>query len=187
MATSAGSADVAPAASQATTHAQQVLSTLGQDHHIEGERYRSLLNQAERIRLCLLILGRLQRRIERENPDLAAGPILEQYLQISGDFLYSVGLSLTNGAGLAEARQDLTKLAQSSDRWRALPREDLSAFLRAMLEDAQLQIDALAGQLRTAVDLADHATPEGELSFEQREASKPEAGVPARWPFFAPI
>ena len=175
MATSAGSADIAPAASQATTHAQQMLSTLGQDHHIEGERYRSLLNQAERIRLCLLILGRLQRRIERENPDLAAGPILEQYLQVSGDFLYSVGLSLTSGAGLAEARQDLTKLAQGSDSWRALPREGLSAFLRAMLEDAQLQIDALAGQLRTAVDLADHATPEGELSFEQREASKPKA------------
>jgi uncharacterized membrane protein YccC len=175
VATLGSSAESAPPASQETTRAHQLLSALGQDRRMEGERYRSLLNQAERIRLCLLILARLERRMERENPDFTARAILDQYLQVSGDLLYSVGLSLTNGAGLGEARNDLVKLNEHANNWRALPREGLSGFLRATLEDAQLQIDALAGQLRAAVDLADHATPEGEVAFERREASKPKA------------
>jgi uncharacterized membrane protein YccC len=175
VATLGSSVETSPAGSQETTHVQQLLASLGQDHHIEAERYRSLLNQGERIRLCLLILARLQRRMERENPDFAARAILEQYLQVSGDLLYSIGLSLTTGAGLSEARNDLVKLSEQANKWRALAREGLSTFVRATVEDAQLQIDALAGQLRAAVDLTDHATPEGELAFEQREAAKPKS------------
>lgn len=175
VATLSAAAEAAPAASQETTHVQQLLASLGQDHHIEADRYRSLLNQGERIRLCLLILARLERRMERENPDFTARAILEQCLEVSGDLIYSVGLSLTTGTGLSEARNDLVKLGDSANKWRALPREGLSTFLRATVEDAQLQTDALAGQLRAALDLADHATPEGALAFEQREAAKPKS------------
>jgi uncharacterized membrane protein YccC len=175
IATTVGSADGALGASQVTTQAQEMLSTLGQDHGIEGERYRSLLNQAERIRLCLVILARLHRRLGRENPDSSACPLLHRYLEIAGDILYSIGVSLDDGAQLNEARNDLVTLARHTESFRELPRAPQSPFLRAILEDSQLQMDALGGQLRAAVDLADHATPAGQLAFEQREAAKPKA------------
>lgn len=173
MVASNGSPEVAPAASHETTRTQQMLASLGQDHRVEGERYRSLLNQAERIRLCLLTLARLDRRIAREKPELPERAILEGFLQTAGDALYSIGLSLTGGAELREARQDVRKLDRDADTWRAMPREHLSSFLRAAITDAQLQMDALNGQIRTSVDLADHTTPEGSRAFEQREAAKP--------------
>lgn len=175
LATTAAATDAAPAASQVTTRAQQMLSTLGQDHHIEGERYRSLLNQGERIRLCLLILARLHRRLGRENPDSPAAASLDRYLEIAGDILYSIGLSLDHGAALMEARKDLLALARQGDSFRDFPRGPASPFLRAILDDSQLQMDALGGQLRAAVDLADNTTPAGQLAFEQREAAKPKA------------
>jgi uncharacterized membrane protein YccC len=43
----------------------------------------------------------------------------------------------------------------------------------AMVRDARSQMDALTGQLRSAMDLAASATPAGIEAFERREAAKP--------------
>src|SRR5208283_2610785 len=45
--------------------------------------------------------------------------------------------------------------------------------IAAFLRDARLQMDALTGQLRSAIELAGHASLEGFEEFERREASKP--------------
>jgi uncharacterized membrane protein YccC len=45
--------------------------------------------------------------------------------------------------------------------------------MEAMLHDARFQADALAGQLRSAIDLAAYATPAGVSAFERREARRP--------------
>jgi uncharacterized membrane protein YccC len=42
-----------------------------------------------------------------------------------------------------------------------------------MLRDARFQMDAVAGQLRSAIDLAAYATPAGIRAFERREARRP--------------
>ena len=47
--------------------------------------------------------------------------------------------------------------------------EEMSSSLIALIEDARHQLDALAGQLRSAVDLAAYATPTGVAAFKQRE------------------
>ena len=51
--------------------------------------------------------------------------------------------------------------------------ENISPQTLALKEDARFQIDRLAGQLRSALDLGAHATPAGLAAFERREASKP--------------
>jgi hypothetical protein len=47
------------------TRANDLLSTLQSVHTIQAERYLSLLNQAERLRLRLLILTRLRNGLDR--------------------------------------------------------------------------------------------------------------------------
>ena len=50
-----------PLASAEITRAQKSLVGLARDHSVSGERYRSLLSQAERIRLCLFSLSHLRK------------------------------------------------------------------------------------------------------------------------------
>jgi uncharacterized membrane protein YccC len=175
MATDPVSADVAPPVTYASTQAQEMLSGLGQDHRIEGERYRSLLSQAERIRLCILTIARLRRRITRNGQNGETIPVLNRFSEVAGDLLYSIGLSLTANESLGMARSDLERITTMTDELRQISRDNLSSFPRALLDDAQLQADALAGQLRAAVELAENASPAGNAAFETRESTKPAA------------
>jgi uncharacterized membrane protein YccC len=175
MATGSISADNAPPLTHASTQAQEILSGLGQDHRIESHRYRSLLSQAERIRLCLLTIARLRRRMDRNEQNSEAIPVLNRLNEVAGDLLYSTGLSLTANESMGMATSDLKRITAITDELRQISRDNLSAFPRALLNDAQLQADALAGQLRAVVELAENATPTGTAAFETRESIKPAA------------
>ena len=59
-------ATAAPPASAQSTVAQNTLATLVNDHSLDAERIRLLLSEAERMRLGLMLLGRLRTRLERE-------------------------------------------------------------------------------------------------------------------------
>ena len=57
-----------------------------------------------------------------------------------------------------------------------------SEILSALAGDALHQVDALAGQLRSAVELASHATPEGQAEFERTQSRAPVDAASARQP-----
>ena len=126
----------------------------------EGLRYRSLLSQAERMRVNLLLLSRLRTRMERESPGSAEGRILSRHFEIGSHALRTIGTSLAPGEPVSEASGLSTELQTLADE---LPPNS----------DARFQMDALSGQLRAAWDLATHATPEGAIAFERREGAKP--------------
>src|SRR3954470_17244922 len=67
--------------------AQDALASLDRDHSIEAERYRSLLSQAERIRLGLLVLARLRARIAREDEASHAAHLLDRFFHLAGEVL----------------------------------------------------------------------------------------------------
>ena len=161
----------APPASEQSTQAQNSLAALDRDHSIEAERYRLLLSQAERTRLSLLAMARLRTRIQREEPANPAIEILDRFLQLSSRALRSIGDSLVAGqpAAAPDPLPQLQTLAESLREPAAAPPSPLSAMLR----DARFQMDALAGQLRSAIDLAAYATPAGIRAFERREARRP--------------
>ncbi len=46
-----------------TTQTQDTLAALGRDHSIEGERFRLLLDQADRIRMSVFMLGRVRSQV----------------------------------------------------------------------------------------------------------------------------
>ncbi|MGI8741596.1 MAG: FUSC family protein [Bryobacteraceae bacterium] len=153
----------APPATTEITNAQHAMATLARDHSVESERYLSLLNQAERIRLSLLALGRMRQRFEGEDEGREHAGILDRALQLCSHLLESIGDWLVSGSNPNPAPEKLNEL------------ENLAEEIRQArpLHDASFQMDALAGQIRSAMDLALHATPQGETAFARREARRP--------------
>lgn len=162
----------APGASAQSTQAQTALAALSGDHSIEGERYRALLSQAERARLALFALGRLRVRVAREASCTAESSLLDRYLAIASRVLQSIGealLATQPAEGGAAQLEELQALAEEM-RARCPAASQPTA---AMLQDARLQMDALTGQLRSALDLAASATAAGLTAFARREVRKP--------------
>ena len=153
-----------PPASAQSTRAQTALMSLGSDHSIEGERYRMLLSQAERTRLGLFALGRLRVRSAREAPDSPETALLDGYLKIASRVLQSIGDTLLAAQPAESVRPQLDELQARAERLRTAG---------AAWQDARTQMDAVAGQLRSAFDLAAHATVAGLTAFARQEVHRP--------------
>jgi uncharacterized membrane protein YccC len=161
-------ADAAPPASQQSTDAQRALASLAGDHAIEAERYLALLSQAERIRLALLALVRLRIRMGRESGSGAQTAVLDQSLMAASQALTAIAESIKSDAGAAPGATPLDQVRQIETA-----ANQLRGSADAMTLDARWQLDALAGQIRSAAELAFHTTPAGSAVFAARESAIP--------------
>jgi uncharacterized membrane protein YccC len=131
------SSSSAPAIGGQISDAQDALSSLNGDHGEEAERQIFLLNQAERIRLSLLNVGRFWRRIKRDPRGTAAAASLLHVLD--------------------EAAGTLERIPEGSiERFETAATEfderdwgSHSTFFAALITDARQEVDALGGQLRS--------------------------------------
>jgi uncharacterized membrane protein YccC len=163
----------APPFSKQISDAQESLASLGGDHGAEAERLFMLLNQAERIRLSILTIARLVHRIARYEEGSAVSVALGKVLQSSAEALEAVSRSTMAGKEAGDAAGHFTDAAKAfgKHQW-ASP----STFFAALVRDAQQQLDALGGQLRTASGAAtapehkDHAGEPWQLRFSSRLA-----------------
>jgi uncharacterized membrane protein YccC len=161
-----------PAASLASDTAQAALADLEGDNSVPALRFRSLLNQAERIRLSLLMLARLRLRMERESPGHAHVAIAGQTLQKAALALHAIAGLLTT-ENFSNARIDFSDMRTFSQLLNSSADISPSAFFSAVARDTAFQMDALAGQLRAVTDLAAHSTAVGQAQFEEAEARQP--------------
>jgi uncharacterized membrane protein YccC len=166
-------ATAAPPASAHSTKAQDMLSGLSNGRSMEAMRYLSLLNQAERMRLSLMMLGRLRVRMDRESPGFAGIELLNKYLAKAGQGLEILAKDLLSGEEATANSALLSEMDDLTQVMRKLGDELPPAFLKAATQDARYQMDAFSGQLRAAWDLASRTTPAGKVSFETREAQQP--------------
>ncbi len=143
-----------PPATAQSADAQESLAALDGDHSIESERYRLLLEQAERSRLCLVTLSRLRTRAQRE--DNPIGGTIDRFLGTASQLLGCIGGLLRDGKC-----EDASALIEAL---RAIPGEP---------RDVRIQMDALSRQLRISLDLAKNATAADGAAFAKREASRP--------------
>jgi uncharacterized membrane protein YccC len=150
----------APPATGQMAAAQTALLALNGDRSLEAERYLTLFSQAERIRLSLLALESLRARVGEDAAELSRA------LTLASEMLAAVGPSLEAASLAAQPVEAPTKLRELSERLRA--RESLLPN-----RDARWQVEALAGQLRSALELAGHASPAGAGEFERQEARQP--------------
>ncbi len=170
---SAAAATEAPAASQESTQAQHELALLSGSPSLEAERYLALLSQAERIRLALLALARVQGRVGREAGGETWLPALARCLDLASRIMASVAQSLLSGQLASPHAEYLAEMRDLSEKFRTAPEAAASADLRALLREACWQVEALAGQLRSAEDLASHVSPTGAAAFARRESENP--------------
>jgi uncharacterized membrane protein YccC len=160
--------DLPPPASAESTEAQRALTALSGDASVEAERYLALLSQAERMRLSLLAIARLRVRLAREPDGAAEAAILDDALAAVGRALAAIAEALTPGRTAAMSAAPSVETARIE-----ADAERLRASGRAMSRDARWQLDALAGQLRAAAEMAFHATPAGSAAFAAVEAAAP--------------
>jgi len=161
----------APRASSQITAARQALSAVARQHTLEGDRCVSMLNQAERIRLSLLTLARLKVRLDRDESGRAGAAVTENVLALAARLLEAISAVLSGGqtvdpAWTAEMEALLEKLTAEKSAAQ-------HAFLAAVLDSARFQIDALAGQLRAVVQLAEYSTEQGAAEVTRVDHAKP--------------
>lgn len=171
-ASSPARATEAPPASQESTEAQNQLALLGGSTSLEAERYLSLLSQAERIRLALLSLSRLYIRLGREGAADRQPPI-DRALDLASRVLASIAQSLYAGEPAHPQADLLDGLQSIAESYRDDTAAAESPETGALLRDARWQLEALAGQLRSAVDLTAHLSPAGAEAFARRESAQP--------------
>ena len=158
-----------PVASAQSTEAQNSLAGLGEDSSTEAARYLLLLSQAERIRLALMALTRLRIRLAREGGQ-PESELIGRALARTASILETVGGSIATGEAIQPQGIDLAGIPA---HWPAHARNEAADQLAALSQDARWQLQALAGQLRSAVELAGHVTPSGVMEFARRETQQP--------------
>jgi uncharacterized membrane protein YccC len=163
----------APPPVQASTDAQTALAGRASDQSIDSERFRSLLSQAERIRLSLFTLGRLLRRMRREKFGFAPAEMLEHFLESAAHVITGIGESLARDAALKIDESWSSDMHHAAEALCEVHENAERTFLAAVVRDARHQMDALAGQLRAAMQLAGDVTPVGLEATERREKTLP--------------
>jgi uncharacterized membrane protein YccC len=163
----------APPATIESMRAQEMLAGLGRDETLEGVRHRAILNQAERIRLSVTMLGRLRARMEREKRPHDAIEVIDKYLANAAFILRDIGHALIPGKPIGPESDRLVLATALAYQIREDNLGESGSFLAAVAQDARFQMDALSGQLRAAIDLASRTTPEGEAAFAKEEARQP--------------
>ncbi len=163
-----------------STQVQDTLSALGKDHSLEGERFRLLFDQADRIRLSAFMVSRLRpelRHEERKNgvPPEHAAQWIDELLDTASKLLSDIGECLTSGHCVGEEKSMLTKLDQLVEAAHAFQP------MSPVGQEIACAFDVLVGQLRAAAELANHSTIEGLQGFAEREASHPWKLQVASW------
>jgi uncharacterized membrane protein YccC len=163
----------APPPAEASTQAQDALAGRASDYSLESERFRSLLSQAERMRLRLFTLGRLLRRMRREKFGFAPAEMLEHFLEAAAHVMTAIGESLLRNRPAAVNESWVHAIRDATETLRQSHETGERSFLAAVVRDARYQMDALGGQLRAAVQMAGDASPAGQQATEQREKARP--------------
>lgn len=131
-----------PLATAQTIRAYSSLQTLDADRSLEADRFRFLLSQAERLRVNLLALRRLRVRLERDVPSPATCAVIDRFLADSARAAMAIGHALKSKSVPVVAGGELESMAES-----------LRADESEMVADTRVQMDAIAGQFRSAEDV----------------------------------
>lgn len=156
-----------------TQEVQDTLAALGRDHSSEGERFRLMFDQADRIRMSVFVLVRLRGELTHEPGGQANGKkvaeCIDKLLEATSKLLGAVGACLTSGDCAKEASELLNQVNDLARQARSLERDAPAS----MAGDIASAVDVLAGQLRAVTALALHAVPAGLEEYARQEVARP--------------
>ena len=132
---------------------QDTISALGNDHTVEGERFRLLFDQADRLRLSSYLVVRLRDQLgerdnQRSDAEGDAAELLDAVLRTTARLLGAAGNELTRKTtgDLPAVEGELNQLAETAQERKS------GGALRLMASIAPA-VDVLAGQLRLVSQL----------------------------------
>ena len=163
----------APVATEPVVAARNALAGLDSSRSVAAERLLALFSQAERMRLALVALGRLHVRLARESGTDSETALLLRARELTARMLHSISQALADGVKGDPHTECLAELRQIADHFRTPDRDNAAPILDATRGDVRWQLDALTGQLGTAVELAAHTSQAGAREFERREGAQP--------------
>jgi len=156
----------APPATVQSSQAQDALRSLRQDSSAVSEQYQSLLNQAERARLCVITLLRMQATLESNEPG-EVGETLSRFLSAAGRALAVIGESLLSDAGKEPLHNQIAKVNELIEEWRPHAVGKAPSLEGVAMKDMLFKMDALAGQLRAAEGLVTGSAPAGGVPYRR--------------------
>jgi uncharacterized membrane protein YccC len=128
------------------------------------------LAQAERIRLSILMLGRVRIRWRRDADSVEKVAMMDECFRAASQILVDIAALLAGRHTRPDAEP--AALHECAERLRLVATGEALHY-DASAEAARRQIEALAGQLRSALDLATSSTEAGQIVFERIEAMRP--------------
>jgi uncharacterized membrane protein YccC len=149
----------APPATVQSSKTQDALRSLRQDSGVVSERFLSLLNQAERARLCVITLLRMQAALESNAQPGEAGETLSRFLAAAGGALAASGEFLLSATGTGLLHDQIGKVNKLIEEWRAHAVGKTPSLEGEAVKGMLFQMDALAGQLRAVEDLVTGSAP----------------------------
>ena len=155
---------------------QDAIGALGNDHTVEGERFRLLFDQVDRLRLSTYLLVRLRDQLgERDNQrseaEGDAAELLDSVLRATAKLLSELGNQLVQQADtdLQSLQLEFRRLAETAHAQRS----DGGVRLAGAISSG---IDVLSGQLRLALQLVQRADLE-ETGQAGNRADSPKFGA----------
>lgn len=156
-----------------TPEVQDTLSALGRDHSSEGERFRLLFDQADRIRMSVFVLIRLRDRLKYDADErLHATDLAEcinRLLETTSKLVGAVGSCLVSGNSAKDPQDVLKQLTDIGARIRSLADHSTSGVASEIVSAS----DVLVGQLRAVAELASHTVPTGLEEYTKKELAQP--------------
>ncbi|MCU1656547.1 MAG: hypothetical protein JWO57_1203 [Pseudonocardiales bacterium] len=150
--------DVGPPLGETLADVRQMLYGLGHDHGPSVEAYRVLLDEAERIRRQLLVLGGYVERLAREDAGPATAAV-RSVLEDTATVLDEVAAALVEGR---QVREDvLAPVRARTHDVLGLLGDPATAGSELTRRAAAAQVRHLTGQLRAALDTARTGASEG--------------------------
>ena len=161
---------------------EETLGALGSDRSVEGDRFRLLFDQADRLRLSIYLVKRLRDELGEDDSQQSevqgdAADDLDHFLKGAAKLLTSVGdllLTEKRPADFDSQRKELVDLVDRAQR----RKHDVALKLGGKIAAA---LDVVVGQLRLVVQLANNTTEEGEKEFAERAEAKPSKLRPNSW------
>jgi uncharacterized membrane protein YccC len=155
-----------------TQEVQETLAALGRDYSTEGQRFRMLFDQADRIRMSVFMLPRLRSQLQKEQEGTSekdAVECIDELLAITSKLLNEVGECLTSRECGKQESEMLEQLNELLKRSRSLGEHSASPIAI----EAASAADVLAGQLRAVTVLASRSLPAGMERLARLEVAQP--------------
>ncbi len=162
-----------PLSSTPASEVQDTLAALGRDRSLDGERFRVLLDQADRIRLSAFLLRRLQSQLayqamnqiadaSRNSDSLVAG--VDRILEDASRLLRGLSKNLLS-ANLDPLPEHLIERVNNV----VFQSRSLPASTDPLSDEILSALDIFAGQVRAALRLVGRSTSQGQIEFQRRE------------------